>query len=78
MGSKVTAILVWVSTLILYPSMATAERTDGILSTVNLPAAGSRIATEMYDLHMYVLWICVVIFIGVFGTMLYSVIVHRK
>ena len=78
MGSKVTAILVWVSTLILYPSMATAERTDGILSTVNLPAPGSRIATEMYDLHMYVLWICVVIFIGVFGTMLYSVIVHRK
>ena len=69
MGSKVTAILVWVSTLILYPSMATAERTDGILSTVNLPAAGSQIATEMYDLHMYVLWICVVIFIGVFGTM---------
>jgi cytochrome c oxidase subunit 2 len=58
--------------------MATAERTDGILSTVNLPAPGSRIATEMYDLHMYVLWICVVIFIGVFGTMLYSVIVHRK
>ena len=78
MGSKVTAILVWVSTLILYPSMAAAERTDGILSTVNLPAAGSQIATEMYDLHMYVLYICVVIFIGVFGTMLYSVIVHRK
>ena len=78
MGSKVTTILAWVSTLILYPSMATAERTDGTLSSVNLPAPGSRIATEMYDLHMYVMYISVVIFIGVFGVMLYSVIVHRK
>jgi cytochrome c oxidase subunit 2 len=74
MGSKVTAILVWISTLVLYPSVAAAEK----LSTINLPAPGSRIATEMYDLHMYVMYICVVIFIGVFGVMLYSVIVHRK
>ena len=74
MGSKVTAILVWVSTLILYPSMAAAEK----LSVINLPAPKTQIATEMYDLHMYVMYISVVIFIGVFGTMLYSVIVHRK
>jgi cytochrome c oxidase subunit 2 len=74
MGSKITAILGWVSTLILYPSVAAAEK----LSTINLPAPKTAIATEMYDLHMYVMWISVVIFIGVFGTMLYSVIVHRK
>ena len=55
MGSKVTAILVWISTLVLYPSVAAAEK----LSTINLPAPGSRIATEMYDLHMYVMYICV-------------------
>lgn len=74
MGSKVTATLVWLSALVLYPSMAAAEK----LSTINLPAPKTAIATEMYDLHMFVMWVCVVIFVGVFGTMFYSVLNHRK
>ncbi|MBL78978.1 MAG: cytochrome c oxidase subunit II [Nitrosomonadaceae bacterium] len=74
MGSKVTTILVWVSALFMYPSLAAAEK----LSTINLPAPNTAVASEMYDLHMYVMYICVVIFIGVFGTMFYSVVVHRK
>jgi len=77
MGSKVTAILVWVSTLILYPSVAAAEKLSE-LSTINLPAPKTAIATEMYDLHMFIMWVCVFIFIGVFGTQLYSIINHRK
>jgi cytochrome c oxidase subunit 2 len=32
----------------------------------------------MYDLHIFIMWVCVVIFIGVFGTQLYSIINHRK
>tara|TARA_Y100001936_G_scaffold252770_1_gene314005 strand:- start:2842 stop:3972 length:1131 start_codon:yes stop_codon:yes gene_type:complete len=74
MGSKVTAILVWVSALFMYPSVVVAEK----LSTINLPAPNTAIASEMYDLHLYVMYICVVIFIGVFGTMFYSVVNHRK
>lgn len=74
MGSKVTAILVWISALILYPVVAAAEE----LSRINLPAPKTAIATQMYDLHIYVMWVCVVIFIGVFGVMLYSVLNHRK
>ena len=77
MGSKVTAILVWVSTLILYPSVAAAEKLSE-LSTINLPAPKTAIATEMYDLHIFIMWVCVFIFIGVFGTQLYSIINHRK
>jgi len=77
MGSKVTAILVWVSTLILYPSVAAAEKLSE-LSTINLPAPKTAIATEMYDLHVFIMWVCVFIFIGVFGTQLYSIINHRK
>ena len=77
MGSKVTALLVWVSTLILYPSVAAAEKLSE-LSRINLPAPKTAIATEMYDLHVYIMWVCVVIFIGVFGTQLYSIIYHRK
>ena len=33
---------------------------------------------EVLDLHNYIMWICVAIFIGVFGTMFYSLIKHRK
>jgi len=33
---------------------------------------------EVIDLHTYIIWICAVIFIGVFGTMFYSLFKHRK
>ena len=32
----------------------------------------------MYDLHMFIMWICVVIFVAVFGVMFYSIFEHRK
>ncbi len=38
----------------------------------------TEIARQMYDLHTIVLVICLVIFVGVFGMMFYSVIKHRK
>jgi cytochrome c oxidase subunit 2 len=36
------------------------------------------IAREIESLHDLIFWICVVIFIGVFGTMFYSLFKHRK
>lgn len=75
MSSKVAVILAWISTFILYPGIAAGASE---LSKINLPEPATKIATEMYDLHMFVMYVCVVIFIGVFGTMLYSVIKHRK
>jgi len=71
MGSKVTATLAGISTLFL-PGMAAGAY------QLNLPAPQSGIAAEMYDLHTMLLWICLVIFVAVFGVMLYSVINHRK
>lgn len=38
----------------------------------------TEVARQMYDLHTIVLVICLVIFVGVFGFMFYSVIKHRK
>ena len=32
----------------------------------------------MYDLHAFIFWICVVIFVVVFGVMFYSIFRHRK
>lgn len=42
-----------------------------------LPPA-SPIARQIYDLHWAILWVCVGIFIVVFGAMFYSVFKHRK
>jgi cytochrome c oxidase subunit II len=44
----------------------------------NLQQPVTRIATEIYDLHMLMLGICFVVFIGVFGVMFYSIYKHRR
>lgn len=45
---------------------------------LNMTRGVTPISHQIYGLHMTVFWICVVIGIGVFGAMLYSIIAHRK
>lgn len=45
---------------------------------LNLPRGVTPISQQAYDLHMLILWICVVIGIVVFGAMFISMISHRK
>jgi cytochrome c oxidase subunit 2 len=44
----------------------------------NLRPAGSQLATDIHDLHEYVMILCTVIFVGVFSFMFYAVYAHRK
>ena len=44
----------------------------------NLQTPVTPIARQMYDLHTFIFWICVVIFVAVFGVMFYSIFKHRK
>src|SRR5439155_24154731 len=44
----------------------------------NLQPPVTPIARQMYDLHYFIFWICVVIFVTVFGVMFYSMFRHRK
>ena len=44
----------------------------------NMPEGVTEISREVYGLHMLIFGICVVIGIGVFGVMFYSVFKHRK
>jgi len=46
--------------------------------TLNLMKGVTKVSHDLYDLHMLILWICVFIGIGVFGTMFYSIYHHRK
>jgi len=56
----------------LAPAAALAAR------QYNLQDPVTPIATQIFDLHTYIMWICVVIFIGVFSVMFYSIFAHRK
>jgi len=44
----------------------------------NLQPPVTPVAREIYDLHLLMFGICVVIFIGVFSVMFYSIYAHRK
>jgi len=44
----------------------------------NLQPAATKIADDVHSLHELVTLLCVVIFVGVFGVMFYSVFAHRK
>jgi cytochrome c oxidase subunit 2 len=56
----------------LSPTAALAAR------EFNLQPPVTPIATQIFDLHTYIMWICVVIFVGVFSVMFYSIFMHRK
>ena len=47
-------------------------------SRYNFQPPVTRVAREIFDLHMIMLWICVAIFVIVFGVMFYSIWKHRK
>jgi cytochrome c oxidase subunit 2 len=57
---------------LLAPGAAFAER------ALNLQPPVTPIATQIFDLHTYIMWICVAIFVGVFSVMFYSIFAHRK
>ncbi|NND69174.1 MAG: cytochrome c oxidase subunit II [Halioglobus sp.] len=48
------------------------------VNQLNMAPGVTEVGREIYDLHMIILGICVVIGIGVFGVMFYSIIYHRK
>ena len=58
--------------LLLWSASASAEY------GLNMPEGVTPISREVYDLHMLIFWICVLIGIVVFGVMFYSIYYHRK
>ena len=45
---------------------------------LNMPKGVTQISREVYDLHMLILWICVIIGVIVFGAIIWSILHHRK
>lgn len=63
------------STLFTFLVTSSAAFAD---TTLNLTPGVSPISHDVYELHMTVFWICVVIGVLVFGAMFYSMFYHRK
>jgi cytochrome c oxidase subunit II len=65
--------------LLMLPLAANAAAEGGMWREVlNMTPGVTEVSRQIYDLHMIIFWICVVIGIAVFGVMFYSMIVHRK
>lgn len=67
------------------PAWAAAATTGAYAGTgsptrfeMNLQEPATQIATQIYDLHTWMMIICMVIFVAVFGVMFYSIFKHRK
>src|SRR5690348_2029681 len=66
------AVLAKILILILASTKAMANL------TINMPVGVTEISHKVYQLHMIILWICVVIGVIVFGIMFYAIIFHRR
>ena len=60
--------------MLAWPLMPLAVHAD---KEYNLQPPVTPIAEQIFDLHIYIMWICVVIFVGVFAVMFYSIFAHR-
>ncbi|HEY8607138.1 MAG TPA: cytochrome c oxidase subunit II [Noviherbaspirillum sp.] len=61
------------------PAWAVVDSEGGpAVRQLNFQQPVTRIAEEIYSLHNLMLIICLVIFIGVFGVMFYSILKHRR
>jgi cytochrome c oxidase subunit 2 len=48
------------------------------VNQLDLPVPVTQIAADQRWLHYFMLWVCTIIFVGVFGVMFYSIFKHRK
>ncbi|BAN45782.1 cytochrome c oxidase subunit II [Metapseudomonas resinovorans NBRC 106553] len=60
--------------LLLWSVLAQAEAAW----TVNMAPGATEVSRTVFDLHMTIFWICVVIGVLVFGAMFWSMIIHRR
>lgn len=46
--------------------------------TLNMPKGVTSVSSDIHNLHMIILWVCVAIGILVYGLMIYAIVRHRK
>ncbi len=73
------ALGVWAAAWMSTAAYAVNDLAGGpAVNQLNLPPAATRIAEEQQWLYWFMMAICLVIFVAVFGVMFYSILKHRK
>jgi cytochrome c oxidase subunit 2 len=62
-----------------WPAWAVKDMVGGPgVNQVNLTQGVTKIAADQFWIHNFLLWVCVIIFVAVFGVMFYSIWAHRR
>ncbi|MDP3842092.1 MAG: cytochrome c oxidase subunit II [Oxalobacteraceae bacterium] len=79
-AKRVQALMLGLAISASIPALAAAPEVTGrpVDYQLNLQPPVTRIASEIYDLHTWMMVVCMIIFVAVFGVMFYSVFKHRK
>jgi cytochrome c oxidase subunit 2 len=72
MHNRLKQIIFSFFTLLIFSSNAIAEY------GLNMTRGVTPVSRDIYDLHMTIFWICVILAVGVFSVMIYAMIFHRK
>lgn len=79
LASLLLAASAWASTAAFTAAQAVNDLPGGpAVNQLNLHPPATKIAEEIHWLHWFMLILCTVIFVGVFGVMFYSIWKHRK
>lgn len=70
---KLFALALGTLPAVLLSAAASAEQ-----AVLNMPKGVTPVSHQVYELHMFMFWVCVVIGIGVFGYLLWAMVFHRK
>lgn len=70
-NSPIVSRLILAVVALAAPAVAFADE-------LNMRVGVTEISREVYDLHMLIFWICVVIGVVVFGVMFWSIVHHRR
>jgi len=74
-----TGLLGWFAAMLALPAFAVGDLPGGpAVNQIDLHPPMTPIALEQQWLHNFMLIVCTVIFIAVFGVMFYSIVKHRK
>ncbi len=58
--------------------LAPAAQADGGWGGLNMTVGVTELSKQIYDLHMLIFWVCVIIGVVVFGVMAYSIFAFRR
>jgi cytochrome c oxidase subunit II len=77
LGSLMTSVSLWLSTSVYAASVGDLPGGPAV-NQLNFAPAATKIAEEIHWMHWFLLVLCSVIFVLVFGAMFYSIFKHRK